>query len=254
MRAKKRVERELLADFIRVNGKQQLLYHLAEAMLKNPDGVIRDVLYPLVGREKLEALVEEFKTTGTYRQTVQTRVNASYTHHYRQILPPILDVLEFHSNNAKYRPLIDALELVATYLEENMTFYPPDEKVPLEGVVSSQWQEWIYQKDNRGKRRVRRVRYELCVLQSLREKLRCKEVWVVGADRYRNPDEDVPTDFSDKRDSYYEALHLPCLLMISSRPLKRCTGRHCKSLMTACLIIPMSRFQPKRAAGFIYHH
>ncbi|MCP4360514.1 MAG: hypothetical protein GY796_21105 [Chloroflexi bacterium] len=41
MRAKKRVERELLADFIRVNGKQQLLYRLAEAMLENPDGIIR---------------------------------------------------------------------------------------------------------------------------------------------------------------------------------------------------------------------
>jgi len=209
LRAKKRVERELLTDFVRVNGKQQLLYRLSEAMLKNPDGIIREVLYPLIGQEKLEALVEEFKATGTYRQIVQTRVNASYTHHYRQILPPILDVLEFRSNNELYQPLIDALKLVAAYLEESVTFYPADEKVPLEGVVSSQWQGWIYQQDSRGNRRIRRVRYELCVLQSLREKLRCKEIWVVGADRYRNPDEDVPADFSDKRDSYYEALNLP---------------------------------------------
>ncbi len=209
LRAKKRVERELLTDFVRVNGKQQLLYRLSEAMLENPDGIIREVLYPLIGQEKLEALVEEFKATGTYRQIVQTRVNASYTHHYRQILPPILDVLEFRSNNELYQPLIDALKLVAAYLEESVTFYPADEKVPLEGVVSSQWQDWIYQQDSRGNRRIRRVRYELCVLQSLREKLRCKEIWVVGADRYRNPDEDVPVDFSDKRDSYYEALNLP---------------------------------------------
>ena len=200
------MERELLADFIRVNGKQQLLYRLAEAMLENPDGIIREVLYPLVGEEKLEALVEEFKTTGTYRQTVQTRVNASYTHHYRQILPPILEVLEFRSNNEQYQPLIDALTLVAAYLEENMTLYPPNEEIPLKGVVPKQWQNWIYQQDSQGRRRIRRVRYELCVLQSLREKLRCKEIWVAGADRYRNPDEDVPADFSDKRDAYYEAL------------------------------------------------
>ena len=38
------------------------------------------------------------------------------------------------------------------------------------------------------------------MLQSLREKLRCKEIWVEGADRYRNPDEDVPSDFSEKRE------------------------------------------------------
>jgi len=35
----------------------------------------------------------------------------------------------------------------------------------------------------------------LSVLQALREKLRCKEIWVVGANRYRNPEEDLPADF-----------------------------------------------------------
>ncbi len=79
LRAKKRVERELLADFIRVNGKQQLLFRLAEAMLSNPKGIIEDVLYPIVGKPRLEALVQEAKTNGTYQQTVQTRINASYT-------------------------------------------------------------------------------------------------------------------------------------------------------------------------------
>ena len=49
----------------------------------------------------------------------------------------------------------------------------------------------------------------MCVLQTLREKLRCKEIWVTEADRYRNPDEDVPADFSQKRETYYEALNLP---------------------------------------------
>jgi hypothetical protein len=42
-----------------------------------------------------------------------------------------------------------------------------------------------------------------------REKARCKEVWVVGADRYRNPDEDLPTDFEARRAPYYRALNLP---------------------------------------------
>jgi TnpA family transposase len=209
LRAKKRVERELLTDFIRVNGKQQLLYRLAEAMLANPKGVIQDVLFPLVGQDTLKALVDEYKSSGPYRQTVQTRVSVSYTYHYRQILPPILEVLEFRSNNEQYQPLIQALQLAATYLEENMVFYPDDEDVPLEGVVSKQWQNWIYQQDKNGRQRIRRVRYELCVLQTLREKLRCKEIWIVGADRYRNPDEDVPADFSENRNEYYEALDLP---------------------------------------------
>ncbi|MFQ5433457.1 MAG: hypothetical protein ACE5FD_01135, partial [Anaerolineae bacterium] len=43
LRAKQRVEKELLRDFIRVDGKQQLLFTLAEAMWDNPEGIIRTV-------------------------------------------------------------------------------------------------------------------------------------------------------------------------------------------------------------------
>ena len=57
--------------------------------------------------------------------------------------------------------------------------------------------------------RVNRINYEICVLQSLRERLRCKEVWVVGAERCRNPDDDLPADFAERRDACYERLGLP---------------------------------------------
>ena len=46
-------------------------------------------------------------------------------------------------------------------------------------------------------------------LQALREQLRCKEIWVEGADRYRNPDEDLPADFDIRRDEHYATLGLP---------------------------------------------
>ena len=39
--------------------------------------------------------------------------------------------------------------------------------------------------------------------------MRCKEIWVVGANRYRNPDEDLPADFETQRTVYYQALNLP---------------------------------------------
>ncbi len=53
--------------------------------------------------------------------------------------------------------------------------------------------------------------HQLRTLRSpgLREKLRCKEIWVEGADRYRNPDEDVPADFAQQREEYYTALNQP---------------------------------------------
>jgi hypothetical protein len=33
----------------------------------------------------------------------------------------------------------------------------------------------------------------------------CKEIWVEGADCYRNTDDDVPKDFAAKRVDYYQA-------------------------------------------------
>jgi TnpA family transposase len=57
--------------------------------------------------------------------------------------------------------------------------------------------------------RVNRINYEICVLQTLRERLRCKEIWVAGANRFRNPDDDLPTDFADRRAACYEHLGLP---------------------------------------------
>lgn len=47
------------------------------------------------------------------------------------------------------------------------------------------------------------------MLEALRERLRCKELWVVGANRYGNPDDDLPTDFETNRMGYYQALKLP---------------------------------------------
>ena len=208
LRAKSRVEKRLIADYIRVGGKQQLLFRLAQAMHDHPQGIIKDVLYPIVGEKRLEALVDEAKQQGPYRQSVQTHISSSYTHHYRQMLPLLLQVLIFRSNNDQYKPLIEALAIVAAYLDEKDAYYPQDQTVPIEDVIQKQWQNWIYQQDNKGRRRIRRVRYELCVLQSLREKLRCKEIWIEHADHYRNPDKDVPADFSDNRDEYYDALNL----------------------------------------------
>ena len=210
VRAEHKEEKRVLNDFIRVDGKQQLLFNLSEAMLAHPEGIIKEVLYPIVGEARLKALVEEAKQTGPFRRAVQTRIGSSYSHHYRQILPQLLEVLEFRSNNVRHRPLIAALEVVKTYLEdEHRTFYPVDAIVPMQDVIPPAMQSWVRQPNRSGNLQVRRTRYELCVLQGLRDQLRSKEIWVVGADRHRNPDEDTPADYREKRVEYYQALDLP---------------------------------------------
>jgi hypothetical protein len=87
--------------------------------------------------------------------------------------------------------------------------YPADETVPIDGIVRPLWRDAVVESDPQGRPRVNRITYEICALEALREQLRCKEVWVAGADRYRNPDEDLPADFGARRDEYYAALNLP---------------------------------------------
>lgn len=41
----------------------------------------------------------------------------------------------------------------------------------------------MIEKDKDGEQRINRVNYELCVLEVLREGLRCRELWVVGANK-----------------------------------------------------------------------
>lgn len=51
--------------------------------------------------------------------------------------------------------------------------------------------------------------YEICLLTQLRERIRAKEIWIAGADRYRNPDGDLPQDFEERRGAYFKGLGLP---------------------------------------------
>ena len=134
-------------------------------------------------------------------------LRASYSGHYRRMLPKLLQALEFRSNNAIHQPVIDALALLARYASRPgaQRFYDRAEQVPLEGVVPTAW--WDAVVDEQGK--VERIPYELYALKALREGLRRREVWVVGAGRWRNPDEDLPADFDANRDVHYTALRQP---------------------------------------------
>ena len=209
-RAETRVERELLNDIRCVHGKTNVLFRLAEVAVDQPDGVVKDVLYPVVSLQTLQDLVKEYKANGpAFRQTLHTVMRASYSNHYRRMLPQILDALEFRSNNSAHRPVIDALALLKGHRDSGQQYFAVDGKVPIEGVVRKKWREIVMETDKNGKERVNRINYEICVLQTLREGLRSKEIWVVGADRFRNPDEDLPRDFDSRRTAYYQALDLP---------------------------------------------
>ncbi len=209
VKAERRVDRQVVAALKKVANKTGILRKLAEVAVAQPDGIVREVRYPVVNAQVLSDLVVELGTTErVVQQAVQTTIRRSYGHHYRRMVPPILQCVQFRSNNRIHRPLIDALDLLTRYADRDVTHYDADEVVPITGVVPTAWRAEVIETEH-GSERVRRVPYEICVLQALRDQLRCKAIWVVGALRYRNPADDLPQDFDTARDTYYAGLTLP---------------------------------------------
>ncbi|MBU6529809.1 hypothetical protein ACFUIW_12980 [Streptomyces sp. NPDC057245] len=98
--------------------------------------------------------------------------------------------------------MIEALALVARYMAAgNTTYYPLGETVPVHKAMGGDWTEAVHRTDKRGRRRVVRMVYEVVAFQALRDQLKCEEVRVVGADKWRNLDEDMPQDFAERREA-----------------------------------------------------
>ena len=47
-KAERRVQKEWIDDLKRVTGKNSLLFQVAEASLSQPEGVVKEVVYPVV--------------------------------------------------------------------------------------------------------------------------------------------------------------------------------------------------------------
>ncbi|WP_148129298.1 DUF4158 domain-containing protein, partial [Dulcicalothrix desertica] len=209
-RAERRVDKELLEEFKRVDNKPRLLFEIANASLEHPEELVKDVVFPVVSETMLKAVVKEYKSSSSqYTQRVYTVMRSSYLNHYRRMVPQLLETLEFCSNNDVHRPVISALSLLKRYRDSNQRYYALGEELIIDGVLKNDWKELIVEVDKDGQERINRVNYEICVLTALREKLRSKEIWVVGAKRYCNPESDLPQDFEIHRQDYYQALGQP---------------------------------------------
>lgn len=202
-----RVVKEYVADIKRVRGKPELLFRIANAAIDNPDGIVRDVIFPVVGEQTLKDLIAEFKASGSYfTQQVLAKATASYKHHYQRIFPRILRVLDFQSKAPALKPLMKAIKILTT---KDQLDDKDLAKLPIEGVINNEDKDLVYKVDDKGKKSVDEDKYRVFLLRRLDKRTKTKESWVPGANKYRNPDDDLPADFENKRAQYYADLEIP---------------------------------------------
>jgi TnpA family transposase len=176
---------------------------------------------------------------------VHTAVRASYGSYYRRIMPRLLAALDSRSNNGAHRPLLDALDAIRRAEGEGRQYFRADE-VAVEGVIRPKWRDIVLEDAPGGGQRVNRINYEICALQTLRERLRCKEIWVAGANRFRNPDEDLPADFAARRDACYGRLGLPREARALTDALRAEMGEALRQLDRGMPRNPGVRLDPRR--------
>lgn len=210
--AETKIDKKLISEIKKVLGKSNILIKLAKTTISNPEGVIKEVVYPVIPEETLKSIIKEEESIKSYTSQVYTKMRSSYSSHYRRMLAPILKTLSFQSNNDMHQPVLAALEILKEHLESKAIYYPNDQEIPIKGVIKPGLQKIILEKVEKNddeQERVNRINYEISALKALRAGLRCKEIWVKGASRYRNPDEDLPYDFDERREEHYLALKQP---------------------------------------------
>ncbi|MGI0084950.1 MAG: DUF4158 domain-containing protein, partial [Nitrososphaerales archaeon] len=199
--AENRAVKEYVADIKRVRGKPELLFKIAKAALEKPDGLVRDVIFPVVSEQTLKDLVDEFKSSGSFfTQQVLTKAAASHKHHYKRIFPKVLQVLDFQFKAPAMRPLKKALKVLT---QKDQLDANDLKKLPVEGVIDKEDKDLVYNVDEDGKKTIDETKYRILLLRSLHKRTKTKEAWVPGANKFRNPDEDLPADFEEKRAQYY---------------------------------------------------
>ncbi len=203
VKAERKVTKELAGGVREVSAKKALLFKIAQAAVENPDATIRDALFPLIGEKTFNDLVKEFEISSPfYNEQIELVARNSYKSHYRRMVPPIIGVLKFRCNNQHHQPVIDAITILKSLKFGQRVLNVG--VLPISGIVPKSLRPLLIEDG-----KINRISYEICVLRALRNGLRCREIWVEGARRYRNPDEDIPQDFEGKRHSYYKDLTLP---------------------------------------------
>ncbi len=240
-RAEKRIDKGLSDALQKAPSKMAKLYQIAKASIEAPQGIVSEVIFPEAPEKWLQTLIEEVEAGTGYTDKVKTALQRSYRFHYRRMLPELLNNLEFRCTNIQHQPLMQALLLVKSQLKLKKPFFPKGFKIPLKGIVPANWMPMVVEDE-----KVNRVAYEICVLKALREQLRCREIWVVGSRRYRNPEDDLPLDFEERKAIYFEDLGIPMDPKVFTASLRVELTHHLKTFDERISVNPKVKIVTKK--------
>jgi len=220
-KAQRELEKKYAGNLRKVFGKNQILFKVAKVVTSEPEGVVKDVVFPKVSLDIFQRLIEEAEQMESSFEVVKTKASLKkYVHHYRRMVGPMLRTLNFKSENPSQKPLLQGIELIKRYLDTKHAYFPNKEIIPEQLLSTGHWRELVVEEGADGER-FKRYPFELCVLSKLSVALKCKEIWVEGAYRFRNPVEDLPKDWPKQRVEYCKQWNIPLTAGEFLLPIRR---------------------------------
>ena len=143
-RAERKADKALLKEVKKISVTEQikLLKDISKKSIENPKKTIEEVIYPIADKKTLEKIAQGDAPV-KYKEKHYKFIHSSYSHHYRKMLSPILEELEFIANNPKDNEVLQGLELIKKYVNQNKRIIAKEE-APLDGIVPKNCREFIF--------------------------------------------------------------------------------------------------------------
>lgn len=175
----------------------------------------------MVGAQPLRALGQESHASGrASRAKGPTVRRGAESPHDRRMVPTLLSVLSCQAHKDPPQPVIEARALVQQSASRRRRLYANEAEGPRDGVVPKAWQGPVVAAAPHGQPRLNRRHDALQPLTALRERGRCKAIWLPGAQRARHPEDALPLACPDQRLAYAQALPPPraAEALLATRP------------------------------------
>ena len=204
------VNKTLVKEIKRVEGKLDILSKLVETSLDHPDGVIKDTIYSVVDVETLLRLKEDLNQRGRwYKKQVRAKMRSLYSYGSRIELLNLLSLLKFNAQDDEGKALLSAVDFIIKHRDSVGEQYKESDKAPLTHVIPNDWLDFVVETRGESEVRINKLSYEMVVCNEVRKKLSYKGIWIDASYRYRDPKKDVPADFDKNKAAYYKELGLP---------------------------------------------
>ena len=213
MKAERFIDKALQSDNKKVTGKLGTLLVLAKTSVDCPDGIIQSTIYPKVSKDRLLEILEDLGTSENwYRDKIKSKAISLYKHNNRELVWAIMEVLTLQAGSLVDCQLLSVLKFIKKINDSNSSFKNSFCKVlPFEPIFPSQWLSLIKTKDKKEESlfSINWNACELSLFERFETELTVKNIWLKQAHRYRNPDDDLPKDFDENEDYYFDLLGLP---------------------------------------------